>query len=420
MPLRVRCQCGEALTMPDNKAGMEVMCPMCDQLITIPLQREVVPPPPPQPKPPPAPPADKKSPPKPSAKPHKPESPPAKSKPVTPPPLETAKERPELKSAAGLEQTSKPKEKPKPAANTAKEPNSAEKAHSSEQAKASPSPDKKSAKPIPKPRKVREKEVAAPTKPPGPPPLKKKSNSDSVAPSSEKADATESTKKSERPIAPVPPPRSSDSDATSVRKPSEKTKPIEPPPHQEKKASPIASPQPPAVPATEPEPQLPAQEDVRGVEHDPGKKWTVYQLGMCLAVMAFIGMYPAVMEVIRHYRDFDSRGIENWAYFVFLLSGIQLVYAIYMVQLPDWSTARVVMVISAMVSMLYATSMGMAFMADDDNAIIGALGLAAQHAEGYVSMWCCMMTLLMSLLTYFLVRTSLRWQRAYELATAGR
>ena len=159
---------------------------------------------------------------------------------------------------------------------------------------------------------------------------------------------------------------------------------------------------------------------MRGVEHDPGKKWTIYQLGCCLAVMGLVGVYPAVMEVVRHVRDFESRGVESWAYFVFLLSGLQLVYALYMVQLPDWSTARVVMVISAMISVLYATSMGVALMAADDNAIIGALGLSVQHAAGYVSLWCCMMTMLMSLLTYFLVRTTLRWQRAFELATAGR
>ena len=139
-----------------------------------------------------------------------------------------------------------------------------------------------------------------------------------------------------------------------------------------------------------------------------------------MAVLALVGMIPGVLEVVRHFQDFDSQGVESWAYFVFFFSGIQLAYAIYMVQLPDWSTARVVMIVSALVSVLYATFMGVALMAGADNAIIAALGLSTQQTAGYVTPWCCMMTMLMSLLTYFLVRTTLRWQRVYELATAGR
>ena len=156
------------------------------------------------------------------------------------------------------------------------------------------------------------------------------------------------------------------------------------------------------------------------MEHDPGKKWTVYQMGACLAVLGFVGMYPAIMEVVRHFRQFDSHGIESWAWLVFLITGIQVVYAFYLVQLPDWSTTRVVMVISAIESVIYAMFTGIALMAKDENAIISAIGLETLQAAGYVSLWCCMMTMLMSLLTYFLIRTSLRWQKAYELATAGR
>jgi len=161
-------------------------------------------------------------------------------------------------------------------------------------------------------------------------------------------------------------------------------------------------------------------EVVHGVEHDPGKKWTAYQLGMCLAALALVGMYPAVMEVVRHYTDFDSRGIESWAYLLFLLSSVQLVYAFYMVQLPDWSTTWVVMIANAVASVIYAIGMGVTLMADEGHALIAWLGLSNLQSAGYVSPWCFMMTLLTSLLTYFLVRASLKWQRAFELATAGR
>ena len=418
MPLRVRCKCGETLTMPDNKAGMEVMCPLCDQLITIPSSRKVVPPPPPKPE---APVAAKATPPAvPATHP--------KSKPVVPPPLKKAVKGPKPGREAAVAKDSAPPPKSKtPSGGVASDGD------------ASRSGKKDSPKPVPKPRTLAEQQVPSPAKPPGPPPRKSattdkaKSDSNPSVKAKQKSEPAqkhhhEEEQRNEEKQAPVPPPLKRDSKSQS---------PVAAPKHPPV-APPAASPSPktsPVSPAKTPpaistavaagdnvpaDPKPDPRENVRGVEHDPGKKWTVYQLGACLAVLACVGMIPGILEVVRHTQDFDSRGIERFAYFVFFFSGIQLIYAFYMVQLPDWSTARVVMVVSALVSVLYAISMGIALMGGNDNAIIAAFGLSAQQTAGYVSMWCCLMTLLMSLLTYFLVRTSLRWQRAYELTTAGR
>ena len=89
---------------------------------------------------------------------------------------------------------------------------------------------------------------------------------------------------------------------------------------------------------------------MRGVEHDPQKIGTVYQLGFCLALLGAVGMYPAVMDVVRHVRDFDSTGVERWAFLVFFVTALQLVYALYLVQLPDWSTTWVVMIVSGVMT----------------------------------------------------------------------
>jgi hypothetical protein len=140
-----------------------------------------------------------------------------------------------------------------------------------------------------------------------------------------------------------------------------------------------------------------------------------------MAGLGLAGMYQAIMEVVRHIRQgFESAGVENWAWLVLLVGGIQLVYAFYMVQLPDWSTTWVVMFVNAVVAMLYAAGLGVALMAKADNEVILSLGLSTVQQSGYLSPWCCMMTLLLSLLTYFLVRISLKWRRSFELAMGGR
>ena len=143
-------------------------------------------------------------------------------------------------------------------------------------------------------------------------------------------------------------------------------------------------------------------------------------IAMAAGIMTLVGMFPAAAEVYRHLTDFDSTGVEAWAYLLFLLTGIQLIYALYLVQLPDWSTTWVVMVVSAGVAVFYAGSMGVSLMAAPDNALLGSLGLAELNRAGYVSPWTLLMTLLTSLLTYFLIRASIKWQKSFELAMAGR
>jgi hypothetical protein len=155
---------------------------------------------------------------------------------------------------------------------------------------------------------------------------------------------------------------------------------------------------------------------LRGVEHDPAKRLTVYQLGFALAALALASSYPAVMEVVRHVRDPLSPGIESWAYLLLLISGVQLVYAFYLVQLPDWSSVWVTMIVTAVVAVLYASGMGMSLMARPDNEIIAALGLTQLHDGGYLTPWCFISTLLTALLSYMMVRTSLKWHKLFTLA----
>jgi hypothetical protein len=124
------------------------------------------------------------------------------------------------------------------------------------------------------------------------------------------------------------------------------------------------------------------------------------------------------MEIVRHVRDPLSPGIENWTYVVLLVCGIQLAYALYLVQLPDWSSVWVTMIVTSIVATFYAVGMGMSLMAQADNEVIAMLGLTQWHAGGYLSLWCFLLTLLTALLSYAMVRTSLKWHKLFELAVA--
>ena len=121
-------------------------------------------------------------------------------------------------------------------------------------------------------------------------------------------------------------------------------------------------------------------------------------------------------EVVSYYRDLEATNIDNWVYLLFFLSGLQLVYALYLFQLPDWSSVWVVMIVTATFATLYATFMGIALVAGEGHGFIQALELGDLQRRGYLSLWCFLMTLVTSTATYFLIRFSLRWHRAYETA----
>lgn len=392
MPIRVHCQCGQSLAVPQQKAGLRVRCPVCDEYLTIP------------------------------------------DAPATGPTelvaAATTKVQAEIVAAISGEQRSKVR------ASGKKQPKSASKpiaqkgvaTVSDEANERSISSPPVPARPRPEPR------VAAPRAAPQPPPRKPKPAAE-AAPQVTTAAASASPMEKSVPASPsVPPARPSSAKASAA-----------PPPLPTAKASPAVAvaevaPPPPVAPLASatpaaidkrPSPDLqPAQqsaglndaegktETVRGVEHDPSKRYTVYLISFGLALLAMASMYPAIVEIVRHIRDPLSPGVENWTYLVLFVGGLQIVYSIYLAQLPDWSSVWVAMAATSVVATLYAVGMGMSLMAAPDNEVIAVLGLTQLHEGGYLTLWCLLLTLLTALLSYTMVRTSVKWHKMFQLATA--
>jgi len=153
---------------------------------------------------------------------------------------------------------------------------------------------------------------------------------------------------------------------------------------------------------------------VRGVEYDAGKRWTVYFLGIALAVVALLSMYPPAREVFAHFRAEEGGGIKLWASLALLLGGVQLVYALYLVQLPDWGTTWVVMLLMTFVTTAYATALGVVMTAREGAEILVRLGLENEHRVGSDRLWCLLMFASTCLLTFLLFRVATRWHKAFR------
>lgn len=141
------------------------------------------------------------------------------------------------------------------------------------------------------------------------------------------------------------------------------------------------------------------------------KQRTVLYHGLGLASTALIGMLPALWEVAQHLRADQSTGIAPWAHVVLCLAVIQLGYAIYLIQIPDWSSAWVTALACLVASAIYAVGLGVGLSAGVESSVITNLGLADRLHAGQLTRWCLIMLSLSLLSTYFLGRLSLSWHR---------
>jgi hypothetical protein len=141
-------------------------------------------------------------------------------------------------------------------------------------------------------------------------------------------------------------------------------------------------------------------------------EWTALYHGMGLSATALVGMAPALGEVVEHLRAEHSPGVAPWAHLVLWVGVIQLSYAIYLIQLADWSSAWMTAHASLLVSAFYAMGLGVGlFSGRQASGAIVALGLTDRHHTGQLTGWCLIMLSLTLLVTYFLGRLSLRWHR---------
>jgi hypothetical protein len=124
-----------------------------------------------------------------------------------------------------------------------------------------------------------------------------------------------------------------------------------------------------------------------------------------------VSLFPAVREILLHFISENSPGIDLWAPLVMLMGLVQLAYVVYAVQLPDWGTTRVMMVLSVVIAMFYAMVLGISVMAKNDNSFVLSLGLTSEYQLKQVTAWCFLMLVLMCTLAYFWARTTFRWRR---------
>ena len=140
----------------------------------------------------------------------------------------------------------------------------------------------------------------------------------------------------------------------------------------------------------------------------------VYQLGTATILAALFGTLPAALEIARCCQDGDVSGMPNWAWLLILASGVQVAFAVFAMQVPDWGTVRVLSVFGLGLSAIYAMALGVTLLGDPSNDLVRLLGLSARVRQPSVRGWCLILLCASLLLAYASGRTAARWHRAFQ------
>ena len=161
------------------------------------------------------------------------------------------------------------------------------------------------------------------------------------------------------------------------------------------------------------EPPLP-KEKPRGVRPTRRRLKIISQLAGGLAVVGVVSMAPGLLGWLGYMRGVGI--LEPWIWPLMVLGILQLTYALYLVQLPDWTSIWVVTMVSVLCAAIYAMGVGLAVFASRGSDFALLMGLGDPRAAQRALLWCLMLLSLTILVAYFCGRVSHRWRREEILA----
>jgi hypothetical protein len=151
-----------------------------------------------------------------------------------------------------------------------------------------------------------------------------------------------------------------------------------------------------------------------------GCRQSAYLLAVGMFAAGAFGMLPALWDIADYVRFLAPQAnafVARWALLVLLVSCLQLAYAVYLVQLPDWTSVWVATVFLLTVAGAYAMSLSLVLLASPTGWLLGPRGLQISDrlAGGQAALWCLSMIGISTMLAYFSGRLTRHWQRT-ELA----
>lgn len=142
---------------------------------------------------------------------------------------------------------------------------------------------------------------------------------------------------------------------------------------------------------------------------------TAFSLSLVLAALALFGVAPAVWEWFELWRNPDQPPVPPWVFAMLITGVLQLAYAVYLAQAPDWSALWATTIATLAAAAAWAALLGTTLLGRDESVLVTLFRYADKLEGNRAAMWCFIMLCFTSVLAYFLGHTAVRWQRSYRL-----
>jgi hypothetical protein len=149
-----------------------------------------------------------------------------------------------------------------------------------------------------------------------------------------------------------------------------------------------------------------------------GDRSQLWLIALALLGLALLGAVPVAIALCAP-KDVGVVRLERWACAALLLGFLELCYAVYLLQLPDWSSLRVVSFVTLGIAAVYAAVAGIRLLAAPGNRLMEFWELDGNvFSSSQEALWCLMLVILTGSLSYVVGRLCTQWsRRAHNAAT---
>ena len=130
-----------------------------------------------------------------------------------------------------------------------------------------------------------------------------------------------------------------------------------------------------------------------------------------MIVAALFSVLPSVWDAIVYANGTSASPVGRWGIVLAMLGVVQVAYAIYLIQLPDWTTVWMVTLFALASASLYAMALGLTIISGEEGWLVSFLQLSDKVGGGKAALWCLCMMSVMTLLAFFAGRISVRWRQ---------
>lgn len=135
---------------------------------------------------------------------------------------------------------------------------------------------------------------------------------------------------------------------------------------------------------------------------------------LCLCFVSLVNMIPAIYHWYQWTEMADSMALPRWIYILIFVGAVHLIYAVFLVQITDWSAMRAVSIAMLALAFVFGfVSTGLLFGGGQGN-LASFLGIPFTLNQ-QACIWCVAMLCLATLMSYWAGKESSNWQRANQL-----